>query len=755
MKKSVLFFMFSLCFVPLFSQTIHNGTLDLSKENITGNRNFNVSGKMGFYNRQFVSSPEEVRNPQVFIDCPKEWSAAVLSDGTKLSTFGYGTYTLHILLPTQHPEFAMQFTSPVSAWKLYVDGQMHSGSGQVGASRETSVRGEADILVYIPENTPEVCIAIQVSNFFHSRGGLYQTIKFGTRTEIDRSNLSFLFIEIFVFGFGLAIILYHFALFVFQPKNTSLLWFIFFATLVVLRNLVTGPVFRLLFSFLPWNVDTKIDYLTFSLLGLALVQYFASLYPKDMHKTINRIISLEALLYATFILVTPSYIYGRLITIHQLILAAIMIYVVYLIIMLVIRKRDGALYIVVGIAILTGFTINDLLYSMLILRTGTLLPFGFSAFLLAQAFGFAWKTHRYNRQIEKMKGQLSDSAEQKTRLFDEIQRTSADLKQQERSLSQNMDGAEKAMKALSLQVKALRSEMSVQSTKLHSTQDATDSFNSFLDTMSKGIEKQSEAAEDTVMQIKQLNAVTGELTQKFDEINRNFSHIREASEAGKHNLTTVTDIISTIYTSSESLLETNEIITAIAEQTNLLAMNAAIESAHAGEAGKGFSVVADEIRKLAENSGHEADNTGKVLKQINETIRDSADASDVLRKSFENISLHVNNFQKTLADISSFLKDVEQQAKRMDAAMQSLAEQSMDVRSGQTSAEALKSKISESFTSLLQATETVHTEITSMFTSINALNDTIEMTRGVEAETSESIATLNALITHTGHIPNT
>ena len=68
MKKSVLFFMFSLCFVPLFSQTIHNGTLDLSKENITGNRNFNVSGKMGFYNRQFVSSPEEVRNPQVFID---------------------------------------------------------------------------------------------------------------------------------------------------------------------------------------------------------------------------------------------------------------------------------------------------------------------------------------------------------------------------------------------------------------------------------------------------------------------------------------------------------------------------------------------------------------------------------------------------------------------------------------------------------------------------------------------------------------
>ena len=90
----------------------------------------------------------------------------------------------------------------------------------------------------------------------------------------------------------------------------------------------------------------------------------------------------------------------------------------------------------------------------------------------------------------------------------------------------------------------------------------------------------------------------------------------------------------------------------------------------------------------------------------------------------------------------------------MNSAMQLLANESSSVQAEQTEVQQLRSKINESFSSLLQATEKVHTQIAAMFTNINSLNDAVQTTRGVEAETGESIGTLNALITHTEHLQN-
>ena len=81
----------------------------------------------------------------------------------------------------------------------------------------------------------------------------------------------------------------------------------------------------------------------------------------------------------------------------------------------------------------------------------------------------------------------------------------------------------------------------------------------------------------------------------------------------------VLESINTTDMNSKRINEASDIIASIAQQTNLLALNAAIEAARAGESGKGFSVVAEEIRKLAEESEKSAETISKIIQELNKT----------------------------------------------------------------------------------------------------------------------------------------
>ena len=90
----------------------------------------------------------------------------------------------------------------------------------------------------------------------------------------------------------------------------------------------------------------------------------------------------------------------------------------------------------------------------------------------------------------------------------------------------------------------------------------------------------------------------------------------------------VASTISKLNERSQEIVQIVDAISTIAGQTNLLALNAAIEAARAGEQGRGFAVVADEVRKLAEQSQEAAKQIAALITMIKEDTKEAVSAMD-------------------------------------------------------------------------------------------------------------------------------
>lgn len=185
----------------------------------------------------------------------------------------------------------------------------------------------------------------------------------------------------------------------------------------------------------------------------------------------------------------------------------------------------------------------------------------------------------------------------------------------------------------------------------------------YVDLATKNVNKTTQAIDNVSHEISRVSEFSLHVNNQAIEGNNKAIQAVEKINSVKNTVIVTSTIVQALGEKSKQIGEIVGVITGIASQTNLLALNAAIEAARAGEAGRGFAVVADEVRKLAEDSSQAAENIRKLIKEISIEMDHALNA---MAKSTDEVDLGSKVVSEAGESLITIVNEVDQISKRIE-----------------------------------------------------------------------------------------
>lgn len=252
-----------------------------------------------------------------------------------------------------------------------------------------------------------------------------------------------------------------------------------------------------------------------------------------------------------------------------------------------------------------------------------------------------------------------------------------------RELLTNVDDKSQTLAASSEQLTASSEQNS----------QATEQVANAIQEVAVGTEQQTEMVRHTTDVVKEMSIGIQQIEKNAQNVSRTSTEALSIVENGEQAIqesiqqmqtinTSVADLGKIIHSLGERSEEINQIVNVIsdiASQTNLLALNAAIEAARAGEHGKGFAVVADEVRKLAEQSAKSTESIRQLIGTIQDDTKQAVDSMNKGTEEAEKGITVVNNAGQSFTQIQQFVDNVSSQIQEVSASIAQMTQGAQQV----------------------------------------------------------------------------
>jgi len=206
----------------------------------------------------------------------------------------------------------------------------------------------------------------------------------------------------------------------------------------------------------------------------------------------------------------------------------------------------------------------------------------------------------------------------------------------------------------------------------------------------KRIHEQLRMIDITFEQIRNIDVEVSNISKKTTEVNEMSVFVEQTAHEGKNQLAKVVHKMHSIkeiqHEYTEAVMELQEktnaithIITTIgtiSNQTNLLALNASIEASRAGEQGKGFMVVADEVKKLSQQTYQAIEEITELVQSVKDSVNKTVYHTSLANAHIEDTTVEVDKTDHSFSSILVNIEEINHHIKEVDTAIEHLTVES-------------------------------------------------------------------------------